>query len=65
MGKTYKEWRAAGKHVIKGQKATGRNEAGEATFTKSQVAEDYNPRDEGYEYEGSWEETIGDTEWYH
>lgn len=70
--KTYDEWMASGFHVVKGQKASGRDDNGKATFSHFQVeANEYNPpkrnqdygqydrNDEGYEYEGSWEETLG------
>lgn len=35
--KTFKEWKAEGYHVMKGQKSTGRNTQGEATFSQKQV----------------------------
>lgn len=42
--KTYDEWQAEGFQVRKGQKATGRNKEGKATFLPSQV--DYIPDEE-------------------
>lgn len=41
---TYDEWKAAGYQVMKGEKSTGRNKKGQATFTREQVqeAEDLN-----------------------
>lgn len=36
-GKTFDEWKAKGYHVIKGQKASGRNAEGKATFNDRQV----------------------------
>lgn len=36
--KTYREWGRLGYHVIRGQKATGRNADGTCTFKRSQVA---------------------------
>jgi hypothetical protein len=37
--KTYEEWREIGYQVMKGQKASGRNKDGKATFTREQVEE--------------------------
>ena len=37
--KTYDEWRDLGYQVQKGEKATGQNKDGKATFTRSQVEE--------------------------
>lgn len=37
--KTYDEWRELGYQVQEGEKATGRNAAGKATFTRNQVEE--------------------------
>jgi hypothetical protein len=37
---TYDEWLDLGFHVCKGEKATGRNLRGIATFTEDQVDED-------------------------
>ena len=34
---TYEGWADAGYHVRRGEKATGRNGKGEATFTRAQV----------------------------
>lgn len=36
---TYDEWKELGYHVIRGEKATGRNSKGVATFTEDQVEE--------------------------
>lgn len=77
--KTYEEWQKVGYHVVRGEKATGRNESGKATFNDLQVEVNeyrrprsyfydgrlrgeqahYDASQEGYEYEGSWEETLG------
>lgn len=56
--KTFKEWKARGYHVIKGQKATGRNDAGEATFTKKQVAVNhfYDCGDDGGDYQDDYDQ---------
>ena len=35
--KTYEEWKLLGYHVMKGEKATGRNKQDEATFAREQV----------------------------
>lgn len=44
--KTFDEWKAMGYHVIKGQKAAGRNAEGKATFSRAQVeANNWNPGD--------------------
>ena len=52
-GKTYQEWQDLGYHVRRGQKATGRNSGGKATFTIDQVSIYYDdPAD--YEYEDDW-----------
>lgn len=61
---TYKEWKAKGFHVIKGQKATGRNKEGVATFTDKQVTINWVGDGADYEYEGSWEDMLGDPYWY-
>lgn len=37
--KTYEEWKDLGYQVQKGEKSTGRNKEGKATFTRSQVKE--------------------------
>ncbi len=37
---TFDEWKAAGFRVRKGEKATGRNHQGQATFTRDQVKSD-------------------------
>ena len=37
--KTYDEWTLLGYHVMKGEKATGRNALNKATFTRDQVEE--------------------------
>lgn len=34
---TFKEWKAKGYHVVKGEKATGRSSDGVATFNEEQV----------------------------
>lgn len=36
--RTWNEWKDRGYHVVKGQRATGRNAEGVATFTRDQVA---------------------------
>lgn len=41
QAKTFDEWKSAGFVVNKGQKATGRNAAGKATFTSDQVKQAY------------------------
>ena len=38
--KTYKEWQLAGYHVIRGRKASGRNERGECVFSEKDVEAD-------------------------
>lgn len=38
--KTFDEWKAAGFRVRRGEKATGRTKAGQATFTREQVEAD-------------------------
>lgn len=49
--RTFKEWKAQGYYVCKGQKATGHNADGVPTFTKAQVSNkrmsygDYNDED--------------------
>lgn len=50
--RTYKEWRAEGFQVQKGQKATGRNAKGEATFRSNQVdyIPDEDPDEEDYQH---------------
>lgn len=40
--RTYKEWGQLGYHVIRGQKATGRNADGVCTFKRSQVERNNN-----------------------
>ena len=35
--RTFDEWKALGRCVERGQKSTGRNRAGECTFTKQQT----------------------------
>lgn len=37
---TYDEWRELGYFVMKGEKATGRNAKGVATFTRDQVEDE-------------------------
>jgi len=49
----YDDWKAAGYHVRKGEKATGRNAQGKATFTRDQVDDtpentDFGPDIQGY-----------------
>lgn len=39
---TYDEWLERGYHVKRGEKATGHNQKGQATFKRSQVEEDDN-----------------------
>ena len=47
--KTYREWQQAGFHVIRGRKASGRNERGECVFADKDVeADDYD--DEDYDH---------------
>lgn len=38
--KTYREWQQAGYHVIRGRKASGRNERGECVFSAVDVEAD-------------------------
>lgn len=58
MNNTFDEWKAKGYHVIKGQKATGRNSKGVATFMSSQVKENYGEQEQ-------WEEeTEAETDFY-
>ena len=51
--KTYDDWGLLGYHVRKGEKATGRDKAGKATFTRDQVVapeeEERQPPGPGYE----------------
>lgn len=52
---TFDEWKSRGYGVKKGQKATGRNAAGKATFTIDQVTETYNePNDWEYDDDDYW-----------
>jgi hypothetical protein len=37
--KTYEDWQTIGYQVIKGEKSTGRDKNGKATFTRNQVEE--------------------------
>ena len=37
--KTYDEWRELGYQVCRGERSTGRNKDGKATFTREQVEE--------------------------
>jgi len=39
--RTYDDWKLLGYHVIKGERATGRDARGVATFTRDQVEEDF------------------------
>lgn len=39
VGFTFEEWKHYGYFVMRGEKATGKNEKGEPTFTKDQVQE--------------------------
>ena len=56
---TYDEWIQLNKHVLKGQKSTIKNKAGIALFSEDQVDTIYDAKIEGYNYEGSIEETLG------
>lgn len=56
--RTFDEWKAAGYHVIKGQKSTGRNAAGKATFNEKQVELQWKNRPdygEGSDYEEDYD----------
>lgn len=53
--RTFNEWKAKGFHVKRGQKATGRNAAGVATFTKAQVERNI---EYDYEEEDIWSEEM-------
>ena len=48
--KTYDEWRELGYQVQKGEKSTGRNKDGKATFNRSQVEEreEYDDMDDDF-----------------
>jgi hypothetical protein len=48
---TFDEWKAKGYHVIKGQKATGRNAKGKVTFTDKQVQKNYYPEPDNHDYD--------------
>lgn len=74
IGKTHDEWIKAGYRIAKGHKATGRNAAGVATFTKAQVirlghrpkGEGYDP-DDGADYEADRDMAdafLYDRDWY-
>jgi hypothetical protein len=52
--KTYDEWKDLGYHVVRGEKATGRNVSGMATFSPDQVEEDED--DSGMGWEGNEDE---------
>lgn len=39
--KTYDEWKECGFHVLRGERACGRNEHGVALFSELQVEEDF------------------------
>jgi hypothetical protein len=56
--RTYDEWKAEGFQVQKGEKATGRNAQGKATFLPSQV--DYIPGDEDYDGDDQFWAEYGD-----
>lgn len=72
--KTHDEWFLAGYRIGKGQKATGRNHAGVATFTKAQVmplGQRYRGKqvdpDEGADYEEDRDMAdafLHDYDWY-
>lgn len=49
--RTFDEWKAAGFHVIKGQKSHKRNERGQAVFSLSQVSQNI-PRSYGNHWKG-------------
>lgn len=46
---TFKQWKAQGYHVVKGEKATGRNAEGVATFNEEQVYPNGPYGDEDYD----------------
>lgn len=60
---TFKEWKAKGYHVIKGQKASGRNDNGEAVFSEKQVEVTYNEHNSDYDEDdyNQWYDTYGHT----
>lgn len=66
--KTFDEWKATGYQVKKGEKATGRNDEGKATFRRTQVKRRDDSRRynglvdaaDGWDFEGSWESMIPD-----
>lgn len=73
MNLTYKDWRAKGYQVMKGQKHVARSKEGECLFSEEQVdvmqifrSHGYRQTndDEGWDYEGSVEEymSFGDTQ---
>ena len=47
--KTYKEWQQAGYHVIRGRKASGRNERGECVFAAKDVEKEDDYDDDDYD----------------
>lgn len=51
---TYDQWKEAGYQVRKGEKSTGRNEFGKATFSFDQVDEDQEYDFDNGEYEDNW-----------
>lgn len=48
---TFKEWRAQGYHVKKGEKSTKRDDKGNALFSSKQVAQSLQEYDDQYEKE--------------
>lgn len=67
MNLTFDEWKAKGYHVIKGEKATGRNDKGKATFTQKQVCHNHSYGDDDGDPEddyNQWYDTYGyDRDW--
>ena len=53
IAKTYEEWLVIGYKVMRGERSTGRNSRGKATFTSAQVKCDI-PINDDYEYEDDW-----------
>jgi hypothetical protein len=61
MRRTFDEWKAHGYHVVKGQKAVGKNAHGVAVFDHTQVEGGWSDE---RDYEGSEEEALGSWDWY-
>lgn len=58
MTQTYKEWKAQGRQVKKGEKAHGRNKQGEAVFTIFQTKRHY--EHDGDDYDDPWDRDADD-----